>query len=251
MIHIYGTSNIADQPITKPGAPHEFDDTVDEVYAYEQAQEALEPYAQRTTELSVIDMGLKLGVKTVVIMSPIIYGTGTGLFNTISVHTGYMKALLQMGHGVVVGDGEGEWDHVHVEDLAELYCLVVPEILEREGKVLPTGERGIMFSGTGRHSWLEYSQLVADACYEAGVMPERKVTHISLEETAKGLMPRLGLNNDVAAKKGLELAAEGFCSNARPVAHVARKLGWKPSRGEEVWKCAFRDDIRAILETRE
>ncbi|KAG7285960.1 hypothetical protein NEMBOFW57_008256 [Staphylotrichum longicolle] len=202
MIHTSGTSNVGDKPITKPGPVREFDDSADDVYAYEKEQEALEPYAQRTTELGVIDTGLQLGVKTIVIMSPIIYGNGTGLFNKVSIHTMYMKAMMQIGHAVVVGDGAGVWDHVHVQDLAELYRLVVLEILEKEGRDLPTGKKGIIFSGNGRHSWLEYSQLVADALYDEGVITQKTVAPLSLEEAGTILMPHLGFINDETTKEG-------------------------------------------------
>ncbi|KAL3482038.1 hypothetical protein BJX99DRAFT_269437 [Aspergillus californicus] len=233
MVHTSGTSNIGDKPITNPVGVREFDDLVDNVYAHEKALEAAEPYAQRTTELGVIETGLELGVKTLVIMSPIIYGNGTGLFNRISIHTGYMKAMLQIGHAVVVGDGTGVWDHVHIEDLADLYRLVIRDILEREGRTLPTGKKGIIFSANGRHSWLEYSQLVADACYESGLLLDRKVRHVDLDEAASILMPRLGFANEVFPKEGLKLAAEGFCSNERTVANVARTLGWAPVKGDD------------------
>ncbi|BCS19436.1 uncharacterized protein APUU_12264A [Aspergillus puulaauensis] len=246
MIHTSGTSNIGDKPITNPVGLREFDDLADDVYAHEKALEAAEPYAQRTTELGVIDTGLELGVKTLVIMSPIIYGTGTGLFNRVSIHTGYMKAILKIGHAVVVGDGAGLWDHVHIEDLADLYRLVVLDVVEREGKALPTGKKGIVFSGNGRHSWLEYSQLVADACYEKGLISERKVTHINIDEAAEILMPRLGFANEVFAKEDLKSAAEIFCCNERTIANVPRTLGWNPVKGDDVWKRAFRDDLDAI-----
>ncbi|GKZ25947.1 hypothetical protein AbraIFM66951_002058 [Aspergillus brasiliensis] len=250
MIHTSGTSNIGDKPITNPVVAREFDDLVDDVYAHEKALEAAEPYAQRTTELGVIETGLELGVKTLVIMSPIIYGNGTGLFNRVSIHTGYMKAMLDIGHAVVVGDGTGVWDHVHIEDLADLYRLVLLDILEREGKTLPTGKKGIMFSANGRHSWLEYSQLVADSCYERGLLSDRKVHHIDLDEAASILMPRLGFASEAFQKEGLELAAEGFSSNERTVANVARTLGWAPVKGEDAWKLAFRDDVDAIVKYR-
>ncbi|KAL4984221.1 hypothetical protein BDW68DRAFT_180833 [Aspergillus falconensis] len=232
-IRTSGTSNIGDKPITNPVGVREFDDLADDVHAHENALEAAKPYAQRTTELGVIDTGLGLGVKTLVIMSPIIYGNGTGLFNRVSIHTGYMKAMLQIGHAVV--------------DLADLYRLVVLDTLEREGKTLPTGRKGIMFSANGRHWWLQYSQLVADACYERGLIRERKVTHINLEEAAAILMPRLGFANEVFAKEDLESAAEMFWSNERTVADVARALGWNPVKGDEAWKQAFRDDVDAIV----
>ncbi|KAJ5400802.1 hypothetical protein N7465_011291 [Penicillium sp. CMV-2018d] len=250
MVHTSGTSNIGDKPITNPVGVREFDDLVDDVYAHEKALEATEPYSQRTTELGVIETGLELGVKTLVIMSPIIYGNGTGLFNRISVHTGYMKAMLQIGHAVVVGDGTGVWDHVHIEDLADLYRLVLRDILEREGRTLPTGKKGIMFSANGRHSWLEYSQLVADACYERGLLSDRKVYHIDLDEASSILMPRLGFASEVFPKEGLKLAAEGFCSNERTVANVARALEWAPVKGDDAWKQAFRDDVDAVVEKR-
>ncbi|KAL2836072.1 hypothetical protein BJX68DRAFT_274708 [Aspergillus pseudodeflectus] len=245
-IHTSGTSNIGDKPITQPAALKEFDDLVDDVYAYEKALEAAEPYAQRTTELGVIDTGLELGVKTLVIMSPIIYGNGTGLFNKVSVHTQYMKAMLEIGHAVVVGDGSGVWDHVHIADLAELYRLVVLNILEQEGKALPTGKKGIIFSANGRHSWLEYSQLVADACYERGLLSERKVTGLTLKEAAETLLPRLGFATNVFGKEQLKLTAEGFCSNERTVANVARSIGWNPVKGRDAWEQSFRDDVDAI-----
>ncbi|KAL4861773.1 hypothetical protein BDV12DRAFT_207785 [Aspergillus spectabilis] len=246
LIHTSGTSNIGDKPITKPVALKEFDDRVDDVYTHEKALEAAEPYAQRTTELGVIDSGLELGVKTLVIMSPIIYGNGAGLFNRVSIHTQYMKAMLEIGHAVVVGDGSGVWDHVHIEDLADLYRLVVLNILERGGEALPTGKKGIIFSANGRHSWLEYSQLVADACYERGLLSERKVTFLTLEEAAATLIPRLGFASKVFDKEQLKLAAEAFCCNEMTVANVARSIGWNPVKGDEAWKQSFRDDVDAI-----
>ncbi|GMF80385.1 unnamed protein product [Aspergillus oryzae] len=250
LIHTSGTSNIGDKPITKPVGVREFDDLVDAIYAHEKALEAAEPYAQRTTELGVIDTGLELGVKTLVIMSPIIYGNGTGLFNRNSIHTGYMKAMLQIGHAVVVGDGTGLWDHVHIEDLANLYRLVVLDILERQGKSLPTGKKGIIFSANGRHSWLEYSQLVADACYERGLILEKKVTHLSLEEAVATLIPHLGFAKEVFAEEDLKSAAEMFSSNEITVATIARNLGWNPVKGDEAWTQAFRDDVNSIIKSK-
>jgi len=42
----------------------------------------------------------------------------------------------------------------------------------------------------------------------------------------------------------------GLSSNSRTVASVARRLGWKPRRGEEDWKRGFGDDVRVVLEKR-
>jgi nucleoside-diphosphate-sugar epimerase len=116
MIHTSGTSNLADKPITKAyveSEPNrEFDDAKDDVYGYEKMREEGEPYLQRTAELGVIDAGLERGVKTTVIMSPLIYGVGTGQFNKSSIQVpAYTKAAISNGQTVVVGEGKGIWDN--------------------------------------------------------------------------------------------------------------------------------------------
>lgn len=74
MIHTSGTSNLADRPISRKfveaNPDRVFDDATDDIYSYEKSRNENEAYAQRTSELGVIDAGLESGVKTIVIMSP-------------------------------------------------------------------------------------------------------------------------------------------------------------------------------------
>jgi hypothetical protein len=58
-----------------------------------------------------------------------IYGNGKGLFNKISTQITYIHVMLKMQRAMVVGAGDGVWNHVHIEDLADLYTLVVRDIL--------------------------------------------------------------------------------------------------------------------------
>ena len=241
MIHTSGTSNLADKPFTeKYVETKEFDDASDNIYATEKKNEAKVAYAQRTAELGVIDAGLELGVNTLVIVSPTIFGVGAGLFNKTSIQLPvYIRGALGLGHAIVVGEGTGVWDHVHVKDLAELYSVVLGEILVNDGKALPRGERGIIFSANGRHSWTEVAQQAAQVCYEAGKITESKVQHITLAEAVEAwgkLLP--GFDEQI-----IEL---GLSSNSRTLSTVGRHLGWKPSRGEEAWKAAFREDLEAV-----
>lgn len=248
MIHTSGTSNLADQPISgvwvEKVPEREFDDAEDNIYGYEKEREALHPYPQRSTELSVVDAGLELGVKTLVIMSPTIYGLGTGLFNKTSLQLPmYIRGVLDHGRAVVVGEGKGVWDHVHVEDVADLYKIAVVDVLENGGKGLPTGKEGIIFSGNGRHTWMEAAQAVADACYKQGKFTESTVESVGLSEGVK----ILAANIPHMDEHMIELA---LCSNARTVPTVAKGLGWKPTRGEEAWRAGFWDDVKAVLEKR-
>ncbi|KAI4865655.1 NAD dependent epimerase/dehydratase family protein [Hypoxylon rubiginosum] len=247
LISTSGTSNVADRPISRAWVnepeDREFDDATDDVYAYEKDREVREgPYLQRTAELAVVDAGLALGVKTLVIMSPAIFGLGTGLFNNISIQIPTLiRSALRTGRAAVVGDGRGVWDNVHVEDLAELYVIIARRVLEDGGEGVPTGKKGIVFSGNGRHSSLEVAQGVADACHAEGKLATPEVESLSLAEGAKVFV--IG-NNDWEGEKFVELA---FASNSRTVSTVGRRLGWKPTRGEEAWKAGIRDDVKAVL----
>lgn len=240
IIHTSGTSNLADQPITKAYVESDseriFDDSKDDIYSYEKMRNEAQPYAQRTSELGVIDTGLEKGVKTLVIMSPTIYGNGTGKFNKSSIQVpSYVKATISNGQAIVVGEGKGIWDNVHVADLAELYTLCLLNILDKSGKDLPFGKEGIIFSGNGRHTWMDLAQGVADAAYADGRIKTKEVKSVSLEQGAKSLTG------------GDQLLVElGFSSNSRTKSVVGReKLGWKPTRGQEAWRGGFEEEVKA------
>ncbi|KAI1457532.1 NAD dependent epimerase/dehydratase family protein [Annulohypoxylon moriforme] len=242
-IQTSGTSNVASKPAPKGSATQEvreFDDLKDDVYGYEKAREQETPYGQRTAELAVVDTGLELGIKTLAIMSPTIFGFGSGLWNKMSIQVPSLAGVvLQSKQPVVLGDGSGVWDHVHIEDLAELYLLVVRRILEQGGEGVPTGKKGVIFSGNGRHSWLDVTQGIADACFEKGVLADREVKNISAAEVKK----ILGVG-DIMADDIVELS---FASDSRTVSSAARALGWNPTRGEEAWKREFKDAVEAVL----
>jgi nucleoside-diphosphate-sugar epimerase len=195
-----GTSNLGDQPIT--GKYHEsriFSDN-DNIYSYLKDREAKQVYAQRTTDLVAIDTGLAAKVPTTLLMSPTIYGIGSGLFNKLSIQVPtVIRAGLKYGQVDIIGEGNGVWDYVHISDLTKLYEIVLNRVLN--GEKVPTGEKGILFTGTGRFQWKDLSKGVADALYEIGAVKKSEVKKVTLDEAA----PRLS--------GGLELHAElGYAS---------------------------------------
>ena len=151
-----GASNIADQPITKTyHEPRTFSDQDPDIYAYEQTRNNLHPLPQRQTDLTVTKTGLSLGVKTYLIMPPTIYGRGTGYFNRISQQIPIMiRAALksEKKEVILIGDGKGVADHVHVEDLAMLYEVILGRILAGRENELRSGETGIYFAENGSHT---------------------------------------------------------------------------------------------------
>jgi nucleoside-diphosphate-sugar epimerase len=117
-------------------------------------------------------------------MSPTIYGVGTGLFNKLSIQVPtIIRAALKEGQVDVIGEGKGIWDYVHIADLAALYKLVFDKIVA--GEEVPTGEKGFLFSSTGRFTWFELSSRVADALFKLGAIKADVVRRMDLEEAAK------------------------------------------------------------------
>jgi hypothetical protein len=99
MVRTSSTSNVAEQHISakwiEKTPKQELDDATDDIHEYGEKTEGSFQYAQRTVDLAVVTMGLELGVKTLVIMSPTICGRGSGLFNTSGIQiTAIIQAVM-------------------------------------------------------------------------------------------------------------------------------------------------------------
>jgi nucleoside-diphosphate-sugar epimerase len=144
----------------------------------------MDPYSQRTTDLVAIETGLEVNVKTYLVMSPTIYGTGSGLFNRSSIQLpNIIRTALKTGQVSVIGAGDGVWDAVHMEDLELLYELLLSKVLS--GEEIPSGHKGIYFSETGDFTWMSLAQGLAEEMYRQGALPTADVKQMTLEEGAK------------------------------------------------------------------
>jgi nucleoside-diphosphate-sugar epimerase len=185
-IHTSGTSHLGDKSISggylEPRS-RVFSDEED-IYSYLKKREAVEIYAQRTTDIAVVETGKETGVKTHILMSPTIYGFCPGAYNIQSIQIPtLMRSALKLGHAEVIGEGAGEWDHVHIADMANLYELFLTKILE--GADVPFGEKGIFFSGTGRGSWYDVASKAGKAGFELGVLDTAEPKSITLAVAAR------------------------------------------------------------------
>ncbi|CAG9947182.1 unnamed protein product, partial [Clonostachys rosea f. rosea IK726] len=148
---------------------------------------------QSTTEVAVLTQAQETGVQAVSLNTPRIYGRGTGLFNKAGlVIPSGLRYVITRGYGHKVLDTTS-FDLVHVEDLADLYVLLVRAILEREdGGVgfIPSGKNGIIFPAVLRASSIEIMQLCLDAAFEEGMLPredtpkEKEIRRVTLKQMA-------------------------------------------------------------------
>ncbi|KAL8990367.1 MAG: hypothetical protein Q9177_000958 [Variospora cf. flavescens] len=201
-IHTSGTSNLADQPITKAyEETRTFVDTTPDLYSYLQQRNALTPYAHRTADIAVISTGLALNV-------------------------------------MQLGDDNAVAEHVHVEDLAELYIAVANKVIKDGMQGFPSGERGIYFAGTGRHTWGEFTRGIFQALRELNAIKTDQIKKVGLTEAAE------------MWTGGNELYCElNFGASWRTQADASRKLGWQPQKTKEDFEKHFLDTARLVMES--
>lgn len=151
------------------------------MFGEELRREGEEKYAQRTTDLVVIETAEKAGVKAYLMMPPTIYGKGEGYFHQQSMqipHT--IEHAIREGRAEYIGDGSGTVGYVHASDLAALYELLLLRILE--GADVPSGRKGIYFSNTGSFNWKQLNEEIGDIGVRLGALNSPTPVSISLEE---------------------------------------------------------------------
>ncbi|KAM0415769.1 hypothetical protein ACHAPT_013274 [Fusarium lateritium] len=225
-----GTGGIADRRISNRYVETRELSDKENIYAYEQYRESLESYPSRNADLAIVDIGERIGVGTYIIMSPLVYGRGSGLFNKRSMQIpAIVRSAQEWGYVGYVGDGMGEFDHVHVLDLATLYELLLAKLVS--GGSVPSGKAGIFFSATGRHTWRGLADGVAAAGFKIGALKTEKLVAISIEQAPT-----------VWAGGLSDFVEIGFGSRATTRADMARDLGWKPKKTEADWQATFAEE---------
>ncbi|KAB8218773.1 hypothetical protein BDV33DRAFT_205178 [Aspergillus novoparasiticus] len=214
-IHISGCTNLSDRPLTATAYPdREWDDANgNAIYEFLKSEDARDPYPQRTTEVGVLTLGEETGIQA-------------------------------HGYGYKVND-TANFDWVHVEDLADVFVLLVRAILEREDRgvgYIPSGKNGIIFPALGRVSMIQIMEEGLDAAFGAGVLPredtpkEEEIRLVGLQEVADELIAGL-----------LDVAERGVAGHKKMKGTVARMLlGWNPTRLEEDWRQAYVDAIEVL-----
>lgn len=154
--------------------------------------------ARRNIDLLVIEAS-KLNVRSSVIIPSLIYGNGTGI-NKSSIQIPFMvNNSIERGEVQIVGKGLNTWSNVHIDDLVDLYCLVL------EGA--PAGS--FYFAENGEASFLSIAEAISER------LNINKINHLSPE---------------VAIEKwGMARALFTFGSNSRVRSvHAQRDINWKP-----------------------
>ncbi|OTB13432.1 hypothetical protein K445DRAFT_336417 [Daldinia sp. EC12] len=235
-IHTAGTGSVADRPITGSVVEDRiFSDKSDNIYEYLKKRQELEDFVVRRTDVAIIEKGRALNVPTFILMSPTIYGTGTGYFNKRSIQIPILvRAAVKAKHAEILEDGKSRWSNIHIEDLATLYECLISKILK--GDPVASGEKGIYFTVSGEHQWTDIAKSIAKEGHALGIFENSDVHSISLEEGAEKW---LGGN-----KPYTEIV---FGSNSRTKSDLAREYGWKPRFGEDFIYTTIAEEFKWAL----
>ncbi|CAF0815060.1 unnamed protein product [Adineta steineri] len=166
-------------------------------------------------------------LKSVIVLPPLIYGIGKGLFNQTSIQLPVLiRAAVKRGKVETIGLGESTWNNIHIDDLVDAYIVLFDQLLaaygpnaEHDAKPSPyltTGREGYYFTENGRHSWRQLAEKIAEILHKKGIIKSSNVTSFPDNEVEDALWGS-------ASWRGL-----GSQSNSK--AERLRKLGWKPHR---------------------
>ncbi|TVY27422.1 hypothetical protein LHYA1_G004183 [Lachnellula hyalina] len=233
-----GASNVGDWPLTGDRIDTSIHSDVNEdIYEFEKTHpETLSPV--RNVDLRVVELGERHGVQTYIVIPPLIFGPGTGLFTLGSgqVHQ-IMQLALKKKQAVMLGSGSGIWNRIHILDLSRLFYLLVQAILDHKSD-LPSGKTGYYFAENGFQSWKSIAEKIGGAGKTVGAFETNQVTNIELQDAADVFFNGNGRD------------AEGVLgSNSRTKADRARGvLGWSPERGEEEFDSEIVKVVTAMYE---
>ncbi|KAJ1025110.1 hypothetical protein NDA16_002617 [Ustilago loliicola] len=162
----------------------------------------------------VAQAALRGRISAYTLVSPIVYGPGTGPGNKLSLQMpAYVRYAKDHRRAAYIGQGENVWGNVHVQDLADLYLLAMKYALANPDATKASewdhGFGTLIYTGTGEHSWKPVIEQLGDLLHKLGEVDEPSAKSIGEGE---GYPYMFGGNSFMAVSAKTE------------------KFGWKPSQ---------------------
>ncbi|WVQ76323.1 hypothetical protein IAR50_005988 [Cryptococcus sp. DSM 104548] len=115
-------------------------------------------------------------ISAYIVMSPTVYGQGTGPGNKLSLQIpAYVRYAKRTGQAAYIGKGENVWGNVHVQDLSDLYVLLLTHALSSPTATTALsdshGWSNLIYAGLDTHAWKPIIELVGDLLHARGDIP--------------------------------------------------------------------------------
>ncbi|KAK9369906.1 hypothetical protein V1509DRAFT_386126 [Lipomyces kononenkoae] len=224
LIHTSGSAILISESEFDKEAEHKYDDVND----IKTLTSWNEDHVHRNIDSQILEIHKnKPAVKTIIVCPPLIYGTGAGKVNSRSQQIPFLIQVASvLKKNAVFGSGKAAWNNVHINDLTDLYVILLATYVS-DPKKLSYNNEGYYFAENGKHTWKALT-----AALDA---PLVKYDIIAPENTAKvGTSHELHYT-DAELKSALDptsytLASWMYCTNSLGDATRARKLGWVPKQ---------------------
>lgn len=170
----------------------------------------------RNVDKIVLEAGSKHGdiLKTVIVCPPTIYGKGRGPGSTRGRQVyGLASLVLRKGDTPIVGEGKARWNNVHIEDLSNVFALLVEKAVAGDKSDELWGAKGYILTENGEHVWGDLSRLVAKEAEKLGYISNPKEQSLSVDAAMDD--------------GGFESVSWGLNSRAKAI-RARKLLGWKP-----------------------
>lgn len=142
------------------------------------------------------------GVRAVVVCPSMIYGPGRGLHRESIQVPWFVRLAKKHNVALHIGRGENVWSNVHIDDLCDLYLL----ILERA----PAG--AFYFAENGENSMRQIAEAISRALGFGGRTASMSIERAAVESSEPAARYTYGSNSRVRAMR------------------ARRELGWSPKR---------------------
>lgn len=184
-------------------------------------------------------------VKTAIVSPSTVFGKGRGIDHVYSVQIPYLaKIAAKLKKVFTVDNGDYIWSQVHIEDLGELYHLILSKILA--GEDIPTGKQGYYFGAYGsdlkpstelspvEHTWKLVADKISELLYAKGVVESKEAVAFTEDE--------------ISEASGETHAKLYWGTDSRVRGDNGVRIGWTPKyTSQEAFLDSFADDVDYVL----
>jgi len=218
-----------------------------DAFASQKSQTSSIPLVQQAiqTNVSVLEYAESLGVKSYVVVPPMVYGRGEGFGNKISIQ---FVALVRLGKSLgqlwQIGNKSDTWPFVHLLDVTDLYLYLIRGIVTPSSSASPSSGSsapgGIYFAENGSYNWNTLSLAIISRLSEKGLAAKASELQVANEID----LQKMG--EVIKCPPGIvPFQVAGFCSIR---GDNGRALGWKPEYGLDHLMSSVPDEVDFILQ---
>jgi len=228
-IHISGAASLINLHDINPDLPGKVYSDIDNK---EEILELPENRLHVAVERRLMAEGEAAGVNVVILAPPVLFPSGTGIGKQDSYENLLARAIMKTGYPFVIGEGKNITAWISTDDLAEVVCFVIKEVLKGPESRLGYGRDGYYFCEAGEIEVMEQARSTAKVLKRLGAIKTSDLVSISPQKSLEV--------NDVAMLL--------WGSSMRTRADKLRKLGWRPKA--EDWMPFVEELARVEFEAR-